>query len=342
MIELGFPYIDGYKPRGDSQELLRAEVQIQLTENAEVERVTEAVVEATATQPSVTADPAEIFVDPPKGCSPGDVRATDRRHPASSHNYLEREARNQSLGRAGEVFALEAEHRRLWHAGDRRLADRIEHVSATKGDGLGYDILSFEADGREDSLWFQSTAFDMPFSPRRRKSRCRRHSRRFSCTGSSSSVRLRGSLPLPDLCGSHRPRTGAIPRFSTMTPNEPLKQPPIKLQQPYTNSLAVRGRSPPAAERHCLSPAGFYSRRSRRAVHHSARPAHGCGLLLGTEHRRPTWRRHDDYPRHTNHRGRRHCEGIDHRRNVRHVRHPDPGALASADFASGNATAGDR
>jgi len=49
MIELGFPYIDGYKPRGNYQELLRAEVQIQLTENAVVERVTEAVVAAAAT-----------------------------------------------------------------------------------------------------------------------------------------------------------------------------------------------------------------------------------------------------------------------------------------------------
>lgn len=51
MIELGFPYIDGYKPRGNYQELLRTEVLGQLSGNAEVERVTEAIVEAPA--PSV-------------------------------------------------------------------------------------------------------------------------------------------------------------------------------------------------------------------------------------------------------------------------------------------------
>jgi hypothetical protein len=160
MIELGFPYIDGYKPRGNYQELLRAEVQIQLTENAGVERVTEAVVAAAATQPSITADPAEIFVDPPKRDVP---RATYERRSAATLprqiNYLEREARNQSLGRAGELFALEAEHRRLWHAGVRSLAERIEHVSATKGDGLGYDIVSFEADGRERFIEVKTTAF---------------------------------------------------------------------------------------------------------------------------------------------------------------------------------------
>ena len=160
MIELGFPYIDGYKPRGNYQELLKAEVQIQLTGNAEVERATKAVVEAVAMRPAVAPDPADIFVDPPTRDVP---RATYERRTAGTlprHvNYLEREARNQSLGRAGELFALEAEHRRLWHAGARKLADRIEHVSETKGDGLGYDIASFEADGRERFIEVKTTAF---------------------------------------------------------------------------------------------------------------------------------------------------------------------------------------
>jgi hypothetical protein len=45
------------------------------------------------------------------------------------------------------------------------LADRIEHVSITKGDGLGYDILSFEPNGRERLVEVKTTAFgkDTPF-----------------------------------------------------------------------------------------------------------------------------------------------------------------------------------
>jgi Domain of unknown function (DUF3883) len=68
---------------------------------------------------------------------------------AVRRNYLELEARNRSLGRAGEELVLEFEHQRLWRTGKRELADRIEHVAQTQGDGPGFDIHSFELDGRD-------------------------------------------------------------------------------------------------------------------------------------------------------------------------------------------------
>ena len=45
------------------------------------------------------------------------------------------------------------------------MADRIEHVSATQGDGLGYDILSFDVDGKERYVEVKTTAFakETPF-----------------------------------------------------------------------------------------------------------------------------------------------------------------------------------
>jgi hypothetical protein len=39
------------------------------------------------------------------------------------------------------------------------MADRVEHVSATRGDGFGYDVLSFEPDGRERFIEVKTTAF---------------------------------------------------------------------------------------------------------------------------------------------------------------------------------------
>ncbi|MEO7102679.1 MAG: DUF3883 domain-containing protein [Gemmatimonadaceae bacterium] len=36
----------------------------------------------------------------------------------------------------------------------------IEHVSRTQGDGLGYDIVLFETDGRERMIEVKTTAFD--------------------------------------------------------------------------------------------------------------------------------------------------------------------------------------
>src|SRR5690606_3666497 len=74
-------------------------------------------------------------------------------------DYLAQEGRNRSLGLAGELFVMEREARRLPLAGKRVLGERVEHVSPTKGDGLGFDILSFEEDGRERLIEVKTTAF---------------------------------------------------------------------------------------------------------------------------------------------------------------------------------------
>jgi hypothetical protein len=159
LLELGFPYIDGYKPRGNYQELLKSEVQVQLNRNPQIETATQALVDAPVE--SVMAEiPAAVFVAPP-------VRMGRRRvyekyrptRPTEGVNYLERESRNRFLGLAGELLVLKAEHRRLWYAGRKRLAERIEHVAVSQGDGLGYDVESFEVDGRKRFIEVKTTAF---------------------------------------------------------------------------------------------------------------------------------------------------------------------------------------
>lgn len=74
-------------------------------------------------------------------------------------DYLAQEARNRSLGRAGELFVADIEARRLHAAGKKTLAERVDHVAATQGDGLGYDVLSFEDNGRERLIEVKTTAF---------------------------------------------------------------------------------------------------------------------------------------------------------------------------------------
>ncbi|WP_394003187.1 DUF3883 domain-containing protein [Luteimonas sp. WGS1318] len=80
-------------------------------------------------------------------------------------DYLQREALNRSLGLAGEHLVMEYEARRLHALGARILAKRIEHVSQTRGDGVGHDVLSFEADGRERFIEVKTTAYlaETPF-----------------------------------------------------------------------------------------------------------------------------------------------------------------------------------
>jgi Domain of unknown function (DUF3883) len=80
-------------------------------------------------------------------------------------NYIEREARNRSLGGAGEEFIINYERARLILAGREALAARIEHTSQVRGDHEGYDILSFEEDGAERLIEVKTTKYgsETPF-----------------------------------------------------------------------------------------------------------------------------------------------------------------------------------
>lgn len=161
--ELGHPWIDGYKPYGNYQQLLFDAVADRLQRDR-------ALVEVIQTQASAPADAPAIddllaLEEPPpdpdpraRGVREPALRPGDKRL-ARKVDFLALEARNASLGRAGEELVLRFEAERLHAAGRRRLADRIDHVSRTKGDGLGYDVLSFDADGKERLIEVKTTSF---------------------------------------------------------------------------------------------------------------------------------------------------------------------------------------
>lgn len=73
--------------------------------------------------------------------------------------YLAQEAKNQSLGLAGEEFVIKFEQARLNRAGQERLASKIEHISRIRGDSAGFDILSFEESGKERLIEVKTTAY---------------------------------------------------------------------------------------------------------------------------------------------------------------------------------------
>jgi len=90
-------------------------------------------------------------------------RLDERPKPAASTrppvDYLAREASNASLGRAGEEFTLNFERARLIRLGRKGLADRVEHAAITRGDGAGFDVLSFEESGRERFIEVKTTGY---------------------------------------------------------------------------------------------------------------------------------------------------------------------------------------
>lgn len=159
MVALDYPYIDGYKPRGNFQALLLDVVESQLQSNAALQEA----VQAAVLRPAVAATPGDtdsIWVPPPRSqriAQEPPVYAP--RFSAARRDYLAQESRNRSLGRAGELFVAELETRRLHAIGKKQLAERVEHVAATQGDGLGYDVLSFDDDGRERLIEVKTTAF---------------------------------------------------------------------------------------------------------------------------------------------------------------------------------------
>jgi hypothetical protein len=139
LIELGFPYIDGYKPLSNYQDLLRVVVTERLSAANELDRLVAAVVDGEVDEAPSILDILGIAVPAPVVPDTGISFHERSSKPAriTRRNYLELEAQNRSLGLAGEELALRYEHDRLWRAGRHTLADRIEHVSKTKGDGLG-------------------------------------------------------------------------------------------------------------------------------------------------------------------------------------------------------------
>jgi len=161
LIDLGYPYIDGYKPLGNYQDLLRSVVEDRLPSAKDLNQTVNSVVEAPIDAVPPIDDLLSIQVAPPvrEESAPRVFEEPTGRNQPVRRNYLEIEARNQSLGRAGEDLVLRFEHERLTRMGERILANRIEHVSRTLGDHLGYDIVSFEADGRERLIEVKTTRF---------------------------------------------------------------------------------------------------------------------------------------------------------------------------------------
>jgi hypothetical protein len=128
LIELGFVYIPGYKPLCNYQQLLFEVVSDHLDDGRSLIKFVQAQVAEPATLP-VFDDILASMVPPPspdpeaQGYRFNHVR--ERPVPRMRVNYLAIEARNRSLGAAGEEFVERFETASLLQAGQDRLACRV-------------------------------------------------------------------------------------------------------------------------------------------------------------------------------------------------------------------------
>jgi hypothetical protein len=151
------PYIPGYKPRQNYQLLLERAVLEWLAEDPLFfERAAESPMLDPVEAPLGQAMDPRKLVEPPPGLA--QERLIPRAATGRIIDFVRRDAENRRLGRLGEEWALEFERKWL-HDVDRKpdLARRVIWAAKDEGDGLGYDIRSFNADGSTKLIEVKTT-----------------------------------------------------------------------------------------------------------------------------------------------------------------------------------------
>lgn len=166
--EMNCFWIPGYKPRRNYQGLLFDVVESHVKNNPIFDKAALTAAEIPATVP-IVRNFSKILVEPPRLNRVAKENhknyETARSAQVTKLDYVEREARNSSLGLAGEKFIVAYERWRLSALGSEKLAGKVEHVAVTQGDGLGFDVLSYDVSGREKFIEVKTTSFakETPF-----------------------------------------------------------------------------------------------------------------------------------------------------------------------------------
>lgn len=143
MLELGLPYVRGYKPRGNYQEALAVEIRARLAADGLLQAI------GAVLEPAGTPASLQPGVEPP---AKSRRRATGR-----VIDYEALQAENRRLGAIGEELVVDFERSTLLEAGREDLADAVRWVAREDGDGLGYDVASFHVDGRHKHIEVKTT-----------------------------------------------------------------------------------------------------------------------------------------------------------------------------------------
>jgi hypothetical protein len=165
LLDASFPSISGYKGRSNYQSLLSEVLAERLSHRPDLFVLAAADADRPIVVPEVKDILAVLTERPQTRAEP--LKAAEPAVPILRlpTNYIEREARNRSLGHAGELFVLNFERARLIHAGKEALADRLEHTAKVEGDHAGFDIRSFEVSGTDRLIEVKTTKYgvDTPF-----------------------------------------------------------------------------------------------------------------------------------------------------------------------------------
>jgi hypothetical protein len=147
--ELGLPRIRGYLPASNYQRAIIAAIDRYLSKNPTALHPENAVA-GLAERPALFVQKAPILS--PLAPRPREIQRLVRKFDPAARDF-----RNRKLGYDGEEMVFHHERQRLLKLDRKDLVRKIRWVSQEDGDGAGYDILSFDDQGRERLLEVKTT-----------------------------------------------------------------------------------------------------------------------------------------------------------------------------------------
>lgn len=156
LIELGQPYIKGYLPRFNYQQMLKEAIIDYLNQNLKIEDQFRLFSDKVIEPKKSDFNFNRFIVEPPKASIVAEPKANYHRSPIKT-NYLEREQQNQKLGFLGEELVIEFEKWNLIHQGKEKFAEQVRWISKEDGDGAGFDILSRNLNGTDKYIEVKTT-----------------------------------------------------------------------------------------------------------------------------------------------------------------------------------------
>lgn len=149
---LGLPRISGYAPLANFQAGLIGAVERHLSMRALPQY------SAKAGPSQKVSEDRTLWIGPPPVITPTLSNATpELERLVRKFDPASRDARNRALGKEGEQLVFEQEIRRLESIRRLDLARKVEWTSQEVGDGAGFDIASFDNDGRPRLIEVKTT-----------------------------------------------------------------------------------------------------------------------------------------------------------------------------------------
>jgi hypothetical protein len=156
LVTLGMPYIKGYRPAWNFEKKMLPERVVRfLDAKADLRTQFNHFAEEANAQSKKQPSFENWQEDPPKATEDADVAKEIIKTYGNrvNVNYIEKEQRNSSLGKAGEDLVYNYERWRLRDS----FADQVRWISKEEGDGAGFDILSKNDNGTERYIEVKTT-----------------------------------------------------------------------------------------------------------------------------------------------------------------------------------------